>query len=116
MPPRRSTITLNIELSPQEEAWLAAQSARQGVSADEVIKRMIDTQLPSTVMQETTQRPSQAELDAEKAAAIALLDAWIAEGAGADEETRRQAEQELDEFKRNMNANRAATGERLVYP
>ena len=55
-------------------------------------------------------------LDEKAKAAIALLDSWIAEGMNADPETKRQAEEELAEFKRNMNANRAATGERLVYP
>jgi hypothetical protein len=69
----------------------------------------------------------QVHLDAEKeapavpdepktAAAIAFLDARIAEGQAADADTKRQAEEELEEFKRNMNANRAAMGERLVYP
>ena len=55
-------------------------------------------------------------IDAENAKAIALLDVWIAEGACADEETKRKADEELAEFKRNMNANRTATGESLVYP
>lgn len=50
------------------------------------------------------------------AAAIAFLEARIAEGQAADPDTKRQAEEELEEFKRNMNANRAATDERLIYP
>lgn len=54
--------------------------------------------------------------DPKTAAAIAFLDARIAEGQAADADTKRQAEEELEEFKRNMNANRAAMGERLVYP
>ena len=55
-------------------------------------------------------------LDDKARAAIAFLDARIAEGIAADADTRRQADEEVEEFKRNMNANRAATGERLVYP
>ena len=55
-------------------------------------------------------------LDDKAKAAIAWLDARIAEGMNADPETKRHAEEELAEFKHNMNANRAATGERLVYP
>jgi hypothetical protein len=55
-------------------------------------------------------------IDAKTAAAVAFLDSRIAEGIAADPDTKRQAEEELEEFKRNMNANRAATGERLVYP
>ena|SRR5579859_3801784 len=34
----------------------------------------------------------------------------------AGEQAKRQAGQELEKFKRNMSANRTATGERLVYP
>ena len=55
-------------------------------------------------------------IDAENAAAIALLKSWREQDATDDPEEIRQAEEELAEFKRNMNANRAATGERLVYP
>ena len=55
-------------------------------------------------------------IDAENAAAIALLKSWREEDATEDSEDIRQAEEELEEFKRNMNANRADTGERLPYP
>ena len=55
-------------------------------------------------------------IDAENAAAIALLRSWREQDATDDPEELRKAEEELAEFKRNMNANRAATGERLVYP
>ncbi len=55
-------------------------------------------------------------LDDKSRAALALLDAWIAEGESADEQTRLEADREVEEFKRNMNANRATLGERLVYP
>ncbi|MBR8832973.1 MAG: hypothetical protein DSM106950_02735 [Stigonema ocellatum SAG 48.90 = DSM 106950] len=55
-------------------------------------------------------------LDEKAKAAIALLDTWIAEGKAADEKTQKEADQQVEEFKRNMNANRAATGERPVYP
>ncbi len=47
---------------------------------------------------------------------IALLKSWLEEDATDDPEEIRQAEEELREFKRNMNANRAATGERIPYP
>lgn len=55
-------------------------------------------------------------LDAKTVAAIAFLDARIAEGQAADPDTKRQAEEDLAEFKRNMNANRAAAGEGAVFP
>lgn len=46
---------------------------------------------------------------------IALLESWIAQ-APTDPEAIREAEEDLNEFKRNMNANRTITGERLPYP
>ncbi len=55
-------------------------------------------------------------LDEKAKVALAWLDARIAEGKAADEKTRIAADNEVEEFKRNMNTNRKATGERLVYP
>lgn len=60
--------------------------------------------------------PSASVLSVKSKAAIAFLDARIAEGLAADEQTRREADKEVEEFKRNMYANRLATGERIVYP
>ena len=47
---------------------------------------------------------------------LALLDAWAREDATDDPEKLRAARKELDEFKKAMNENRAATGERILYP
>jgi len=71
--------------------------------------------------EEATSKPIHADasapaIDAENAAAIALLRAWREEDATDDPEEIRKAEQELEEFKRNINANREVTGERRVYP
>jgi len=106
---------LNIDVNPQEEAWLADQTAQLGLPAAEIVKRLIDAQLPPMPPQAETAEPKPV-IDAKSAAAIALLDSWIAEGTGADEETKRQAELELEELKRHLNANRAELGERLVFP
>lgn len=54
--------------------------------------------------------PSTPVLDEKAKAAIVLLDAWIAEGKAANEKNRLEADQEVEEFQRNLNANRAATG------
>jgi len=48
-------------------------------------------------------------------AGIDLLQQWREEDAAMTEAEKEQADRELEEFKRNMNANRAATGEELVY-
>jgi hypothetical protein len=47
---------------------------------------------------------------------LELLEAWAREDATDDPEKLRTAQKELDEFKRAMNENRAACGERLIYP
>ena len=53
------------------------------------------------------------EIDTET---LALLEAWAREDATDDPEKFRAARKELDDFKRAMNENRAATGERILYP
>lgn len=58
--------------------------------------------------------PKNGELDPKNAAAIAMLQNWLREDATDDSE--KIAEAEVAEFKRNMNANRAENGERLLFP
>ena len=52
----------------------------------------------------------------ENAASIALLKSWLVEDATDDPEEMRKAEEELLEFKRNMNKPRKEVGARLLYP
>ena len=47
---------------------------------------------------------------------LELLEAWAREDATDDPEKLRDAQKELDEFKKAMNENRAACGERILYP
>jgi hypothetical protein len=108
-------MTVTIDFTPEEEAWLNAQTQRQGLSPAEVIKKLVDQHIPAPNGTHDVPEETTLGIEAKNAAAIALLDSWIIEGANADLETKRQAEQELEEFKRNMNANRAATGERRVF-
>jgi hypothetical protein len=49
-------------------------------------------------------------------ATMALMQSWIEEDATDDPEEIRAAEEELREFKRNMNLPRKETGARLLYP
>ncbi len=127
-------MTLIIEVTPQEEAWLAAQAMQHGVPTAEIVKRLIDAQLPSFVSREGAGseyeeiNPTQAlfaqwakedatpGLDAKTVAAIAYLDARIEEGKNATLGERQKADLEVEELKRNLNANRTDLGERLVSP
>ncbi len=54
-------------------------------------------------------------LTAENDASIALLEAWIAE-APTSPDAIREAEEDLREFKRNINLPRKEAGARLHYP
>ncbi len=49
-------------------------------------------------------------------ATLELLAAWKAQDATADPDKIREADEEVAEFKKAMNANRAATGARLLFP
>jgi len=66
-------------------------------------------------LQDTAAQPT-AALTAEQEAAIALLNSYLETEATDDPEEIRKAEEDLAEFKRNMNANRVVTDERLVFP
>ena len=59
--------------------------------------------------------PRSAPLTVENDPTIALLESWIAT-APTDPEAVREAEEDLREFKRNMNLPRRETGTRLHYP
>ena len=109
-------MTLTIDLSSQEEAWLNAQALQQGVRPAEIIKKMVDERMPDVSrISEELEKPS-VEIDDRSKAAIALLQSWMEEDATDDPEEIRRAEQDLEELKHNLNANRAVTGERLVFP
>ena len=49
-------------------------------------------------------------------ATLELLATWKAHDATTDPEKLREADEEVAEFKKAMNANRAATGARLLFP
>ena len=53
---------------------------------------------------------------ARNAASIGLLRGWLRDEATDDPAQIQKAQEELDEFKRNMNTSRAESGERLPYP
>jgi len=53
---------------------------------------------------------------AKQTATMALIKTWLEEDATDDPEEIRAAEEDLREFKRNMNLPRKQTGARLLYP
>ena len=109
-------MTLTIELTPQEEAWLHDQATKYGLQPAEIVKRLVDERLPRRNASSPPPEPETRAVDAENAATIALLDSWLREDATDDPEEIRKAEEDLREFKRNMNAPRKENGERLLFP
>lgn len=92
-------MTLTIQLSPQEEAWLRAKAEQSGVEPDEYARRVLTAQLPPRgTAAEATRR---------------LLEAWQQEDAQLSVE---EADAELADFKHAMNAPREAAGQRRLYP
>ncbi len=101
-------MTLNIEFTAQGEAWIASQAEQHGLPAAEIVRRVIDERALSEGVPAT--------IDARTAAAIAYLDRRIAEASAATPEENRKAQEEYEELKRNLNANRAATDDHPVFP
>ena len=92
---------LQIELTPEQEAHLQEEASRQGVAlAPSVRQRLGISPVP----------------DAENQALIDLLQEWDTEDAAMTEEEAAAAEADWEELTANLNANRRATGERLLFP
>jgi hypothetical protein len=69
---------------------------------------------PSTI--QPASAPPLSTMGAVDTATLELLAAWKAEDATTDQEKLREADEEVAEFKKAMNENRAATGTRLLFP
>lgn len=68
---------------------------------------------PSTIQPSNVPLPPTASIDT---ATLELLASWKAEDATTDPEKLRESDEEIAQFKKAMNANRAATGARLLFP
>lgn len=113
---------LTIELSPAEASRLTAQAAEGGVDLEQMIHDLVVQQLPEKAEVPSispgfsTRSDAHTMLTHRNAAAIALLRSWIEQDATEDPDEILRANEDLEELKRNLNANRGATGERLVFP
>jgi hypothetical protein len=67
---------------------------------------------PSTIQLGSAPRSPTAVIDT---ATLELLASWKAEDATTDPEKLRDADEEIAQFKKAMNENRAATGARLLF-
>ncbi len=109
-------MTITIDISPQAEANLARLAKQQGIDPAMLVGKVLEERFASVTEASPANSdvPSAPALDPKAAAAISWLNQRIAEDATDDPEEIREADEEVAELKRNLNANRAATGERLV--
>jgi hypothetical protein len=98
-------VTLNI--SPQVEARLFDFAKQEGIDPAALVEKMVKAYHPEVAV------PT--GYTAENDPLMARLDARIAQ-APTDEVAIQEAEADLAEFMRNMNASRKELGARLHYP
>src|SRR5258708_15822690 len=102
-------MTLTIDLAPETEAWISSEAEHLGLGPSQLVQRILDERAAQSNQTETLPAEPKPVIDPKNAAAIAMLDKWLAEGATDDPEEIRKAEEEVAELKRNMNANPPAT-------
>jgi hypothetical protein len=94
-------MTLQIDLTADEEARLRAAAQEQGVDPTECARRVLSEHLPSLKPGEATR---------------ALFAAWAEEDATDDPEEIKRRNQEWEELKAQMNATRAELGAEPLFP
>ncbi len=99
-----------LDLTPTEEARLSTAAWQTGLAPAEYVKKLVQEHLPPV------QNAAAAAVDAENAAAIAQLQAWLKEEATDDPEEVRKADADVKELMENLNRNRIESGERPLFP
>lgn len=94
---------ITLDLTPTEEAEITTIARQTGLAPADYLKRLVKEQLP----------PEQ-DSEEKRAAAIALLESWIA-ALPTDPEEIRQGDAERNEFLQNLNRNRIDSGERPLF-
>jgi hypothetical protein len=98
---------MNIDFGPQIEGQIVAIAKQIGMAPADVVKQVVIGKLPAL--------PQTPEISDRNRAAIAILQSWRDEDKTDDLEEVRRAEDELAEFKRNIDANRVESGDHPVY-
>lgn len=97
-----------IDLTPQEEERFRDYAKKRGTEPSALARKLIVDAIPVGL-------PDEPKISDENRKAIAYLQSRLAEEATNDPEEIAKAEAELAEFKRNINANRAMSGDTQVY-
>ncbi len=99
-----------LDLTPTEEAQIDTIARQIGLAPADYVKKLVQENLPPVPVE-----PEAPRISPKNAAAIALLQSWIAE-APTDPKEIRQADAELEELMQNLNRNRIESGERPLFP
>lgn len=91
-------MALTIELEPEAEARLSQAAFYEGIEVPDYVRRLIERHLPDV-----------------GDPLVQLMLEWQREDATDDPAELEAREREWEELKGNLNANRAATGERLLF-
>jgi len=103
-------MSLHLDVKPQVEERFNALARLRGVDQSTLFETML------TVFDSTPHEVNPApKYTAANDPLVARLEALIAE-APTDPEAIREAEDDMNELMRNLNANRRATGERIPFP
>jgi hypothetical protein len=97
-------MTLTIHLTPSEEARLEAAAKQEGLGPAELARKLV------------IERLSHVEPGEEQDPTVALFARWDREGAAMTPEEIEEARREAEEFKQNINAERARASVRTMYP
>ncbi len=95
---------ITLDLTPTEEAEITTIAGQTGLTPADYLKRLVKEQLP----------PEQ-DSEEKQAAAVALMETWIA-ALPTDPEEIRRGDAERNEFLQNLNRNRIDSGERPLFP
>jgi hypothetical protein len=95
-------MTHTVDLTPDEEARLATAAREEGLSPEEILRRLVTEHLPA--VGETAVDPT-----------LALFAQWEREDAQMTTEEISEENRQWEEFKANVNAERERAGARPVF-
>jgi hypothetical protein len=97
-------MALTIHLTAAEEARLETAARQEGLDPAELARKLVIERLPPLIP------------DEEEDPTLALFAQWEREDAAMTPEEIEEAKREAEEFKQNINAERARADSRIMYP
>jgi hypothetical protein len=97
-------MVLTLPFSPEEAARLRDAAKQEGVDLETYVRKIVNEHLPPRVP------------DEESDPTLKLLAQWEVEDGRMTPEEVEAAQQDFEEFKRQLNAERTKAGARLLYP